>query len=167
MKKGRSPALRGPRPGYRSPSSEGAPYIVTLSTYRVDHAAVGRDGGLLGQRRVELASSGRLEVVDAVAVEVHAVLDYGEVAEVVGHLRRYFERPLVVDRAAFVGNREAVDGEPAGRAGVAAGGERHRDRPVGGQPLHRVDQAVTICIVGQGRALAYGLGHAMDVLGVG
>lgn len=78
----------------------------------VDHDAVGREGGLLGQRRVELARAGRLEVVDAVVVEVHAVLDHGELAEVPRHLGRDGAVPLVSDGPALVGSGY-VPGKPA------------------------------------------------------
>src|SRR5215217_9536200 len=64
-----------------APLIGGASCSATLA-YRVDHAAVCGDGGLLGQRRIELALASRLEVVAAVVVEVHSVLDYGELAEV-------------------------------------------------------------------------------------
>src|SRR5215203_1509521 len=95
-KQNRSPALWGLRPRYRS-SSVGASCSVTLA-YPVDHSAGCGDGGLLGQRRVELAPACRLEVVAAVMIEVHAVLDYGEVAEVPSHLGAHPEGALVVGR---------------------------------------------------------------------
>ena len=65
-KEGRSPALWGLRPRYRTPSSVGASCSATLA-YRVDHAAVCGDG-VLGQRRIELAPASGLEVVAAVVV---------------------------------------------------------------------------------------------------
>jgi hypothetical protein len=92
-KKDRSPTLWGLRPRYRTPSLVGASCSATLA-YRVDHAAVCGDRGLLGQRRIELAPASRLEVVAAVVVEVHPVLDYGELAEVPRHLARYREVPV-------------------------------------------------------------------------
>src|SRR5215211_9198779 len=60
------------------------PSAVKRLLLRVDHPAGSRDGRFLGQRRIQLALACSLEVVAAIVVEVHPVLDYGLLAEVLG-----------------------------------------------------------------------------------
>src|SRR4028119_120948 len=73
---------------------------------------------------------------------------------------------MVEDKAYTVGHREAIDREPAGRAGVAPGGQRHLYGSVGGLPLGGGDQIVTPG-GGKGGALAHRFLEAVDVLSVG
>src|SRR5215212_3635769 len=82
--KGRNPAKLGSRPGSRSASTQ----LVANRLYR---AAVGRDRRLLGQRGVQVARSRCFFVVLAVAVEVHTVLNYGELPKPLGHGARHTE----------------------------------------------------------------------------
>jgi hypothetical protein len=60
-------------------------------------------------------------VVDAVAVEVNTVLDYGEPTHVPGHLGRHTDRPRVVDPYLVIGNRgrrnHKKEPRPEGRSG--------------------------------------------------
>ncbi len=95
------------------------------------------------------------------------MLDDGEVLEPVCHVARHAERPPVGERPVLVRYREAVNRQPALRAGVAFGGERRQDRPVGRLTLGGVHQVVAVLVVEDGRALARGLLEPVDVLGVG
>src|SRR5215212_10951706 len=154
-KKGRDPYNRTPASLYPTPS------LWQRGTYnwhykrvllRVDHTAGGREGRFLGQRRIQLALACSLEVVAAVVVEVHPVLDDDLLAEVVRHIGGHREGPLVFDGALSIGHREAIDCQGALGAGVALGGQRDLDGSVGGQSLCGGDEVVA-SRGGQGRAL--------------
>src|SRR5215218_6421364 len=92
-KKGRDPYSRTPASFCPTPrSSKGgltASAIKGVLLLRVDHPAGCRDGRLLRQRRIQLALASRLEVVAAVVVEIHPVLHYDLLAEVLRHIGRY------------------------------------------------------------------------------
>ncbi len=92
------------------------------------------------------------------------MLDDGEVAEPGADVGRDAERPLVLELAFAIRDREAVKGSRAGGAGIARGRERHEDRTVGRTTFSGVYQAVTVRVGGQRRALAYGLREPVDVL---
>jgi hypothetical protein len=59
--------------------------VRQLAANRHNHTAVGRDRRFLGQRGVEVIRFRRFFVVDPVAIEVHTVLNYGIVSELLGH----------------------------------------------------------------------------------
>ncbi len=104
----------GPRLPLLHPLIRGGALAVS---YQVDNPTVSRDGRFLGQRGVELARSRSLEVVDPIVVEVHAVLDDGEVAKVLTHLAARVDFARVAEVPIGVRDREAelLDSHSHGR----------------------------------------------------